>query len=133
MTISPVLRNTLFVLLGVGLGVVPTLMVETILSKREVSFVQPPPAPVQDRVRRVVLTWSGATNVDPKDTLDLVIWGGTIGQHDYDFQPGGADSLIRMLKLEFRNPPARKVNLFASSLGQKGTVKTFADLVDSIQ
>jgi hypothetical protein len=129
---TTLMQKVLFTLVGVALGVALTMTFERYVPTK--GFVlPPPPEPVQDRVRRVVLTWSGATNINPIDSLDLVIWGGTISQHDYDFQPGGADSLIRMLKVEFQKAPQRKIDLNPTSLGQKGSVKTFADLVSSIQ
>jgi hypothetical protein len=71
--------------------------------------------------------------VKDKDSLDLVVWGSTLAQHDYDFQHGGADSLIRMLRLEFQNPPQKQIRFAASSLGEKGSIKTFGDLVNAIQ
>lgn len=129
-TSTTLLQKALLVLVGAVLGVALTMTVEKLVPTKE--FIVPP-EPVQDRVKRVVLIWSGATNANPTDSLDLVIWGGTLSQHDYDFQPGGADSLIRMLKVEFQKPPRRKIDLIPTSLGQKGTVKTLGDLVSSIQ
>lgn len=125
-------QKILYILVGAALGVALTMTLGRVGPMTNL-ILPPHKEPVQDRVKRVVLTWSGAINVNPADSLDLVIWGGTLSQHDYDFQPGGADSLIKMLKVEFQKPPQKQVNLIPTSLGQKGTVKTFADLVSSIQ
>jgi hypothetical protein len=88
---------------------------------------------IRDRVKSVIVGWSGR-NPPIQDKEDLeTIWASTRQSHDFDFQPGGADELCKMLDKEFTNPPIKPVSLQPSAFGPKGKLLTVDDLVQRVE